>query len=283
MDGLLLFHGSRPGFFCINEINKSSLRISTSVCEFVSFIKLKIFRPSAILGNMEQQDLIKTYLSEIMGSCKPQFDLYENLLLNANQHINLTSITKHEDIVSKHFLDSLLAESFIPQGASVADVGSGGGCPAIPLKIVRDDLSFTLIEATGKKCLFLESVVDKMSLSGVEVLNMRAEDAGKSVKHREAYDVCCARAVAPLNILAEYCLPLVKTGGIFIAYKGDAAEETETARNAVSILGGSFEGIHPFTLPDAQGCRTVLVIRKVHSTPAKYPRANGKVKKNPLI
>ncbi len=231
---------------------------------------------------MEQQDIIRQALSRIEGACKTQFSQYETLLLDANRRMNLTSITKHEDIIIKHFLDSLLAEPFIPNGATVADVGSGGGCPAIPLKIVRDDLSFTLIEATGKKCSFLESVVENLSLSGVQILNMRAEDAGKSVKHREAYDVCCARAVAPLNILSEYCLPLVKPGGVFIAYKGEAAEEREAAKNAVSILGGAIEGINFFTLPDSQGSRTIIVIRKVSPTPAKYPRANGKVKKNPL-
>ncbi len=239
-------------------------------------------RLSVILCGMEQQDIIRQALSRIEGAYKTQFSRYESLLLDANQRMNLTSITKHEDIIIKHFLDSLLAEPFIPHNASVADVGSGGGCPAIPLKIVREDLSFTLIEATGKKCSFLESVVEKMSLSGVQILNMRAEDAGKSVKHREAYDVCCARAVAPLNILSEYCLPLVKPGGVFISYKGEAAEEIENAKNAVSILGGEIEGINSFTLPDTQGSRAIIVIRKVKPTPAKYPRANGKVKKNPL-
>lgn len=208
--------------------------------------------------------------------------MYEHLLLDGNARMNLTSITKHEDIVTKHFLDSILAEPFIPKGASVADVGSGGGCPAIPLKIVRDDLSFTLIESTGKKCAFLESVVEKMGFSGVQILNMRAEDAGTSVKHREAYDACTARAVAPLNTLAEYCLPLVKPGGVFIAYKSNVPEETEAAQKAISLLGGKTEGIHSYDLPDGQGIRTIIVIRKVCPTPSKYPRASGKPRKNPL-
>ncbi|MCD8294567.1 MAG: 16S rRNA (guanine(527)-N(7))-methyltransferase RsmG [Clostridia bacterium] len=221
-------------------------------------------------------------LSGIEGAYKERFDTYEHLLLDGNARINLTSITKHEDIVSKHFLDSILAEPFIPEGAAVADVGSGGGCPAIPLKIVRDDLSFTLIESTGKKCAFLESVVEKMGFSGVQILNMRAEDAGTSVKHREAYDACTARAVAPLNTLAEYCLPLVKPGGVFIAYKSNVPEETEAAQKAISLLGGKTEGIHSFVLPDSQGTRTIIVIRKVSPTPSKYPRANGKPRKNPL-
>ncbi len=224
-------------------------------------------------------------LSLIENEYCQQFANFRALLLEYNGRMNLTSITGEREMVVKHFLDSAVPEEFFPHGASVAEIGSGGGFPSIPLKIIREDLAFTLIESTGKKCTYLQAAVDNLGLHGVQVLNMRAEDAGRSVKHREMYDVCCARAVARMNTLCEYCLPLVKQGGCFIAYKGDKAEtdaELAEAANAIRILGGEPEISESYELPDDMGKRTVIVIRKVKPTPPKYPRGNGKERKNPL-
>ena len=150
------------------------------------------------------------------------------------------------------------------------------------MKIIRDDLSFTLIESTGKKCEYLKTVVDKLGLKGVQVLNIRAEDGGKDHNLRESFDVATARAVARLNTLCEYCLPYVKVGGIFIAYKGDSDEEIKESRNAVKILGGEIEKVEKYDLPEDFGKRAVIVIKKVKPTPGKYPRGRGLERKKPL-
>ena len=149
---------------------------------------------------------------------------------------NLTAITGREEFFIKHVWDSLAGEKYFPCGASVAEVGSGGGFPSLPLKICRPDLEFTLFESVGKKCAFLKYAAGELALSGVEVVNARAEDAGKGI-YREKFGACCARAVARLNTLLEYCAPLVKVGGIFIAYKGEAGDEIKEAANAAKILG----------------------------------------------
>ena len=194
----------------------------------------------------------------------------------------LTAICDDEGIYVKHFCDSILPEKFFPQGASVVEVGSGAGFPSVPLKIVRDDLSFTLIESTGKKCAFLNTVVDNLSLNGVKVLNIRAEDGGLMQNLREKFNVCTARAVAALNTLCEYCLPFVKVGGRLIAYKGDCADELEKSRGAIKILGGEIERIENYELPCNGGKRTVVIIKKVGATPLKYPRGRGLERKKPL-
>ena len=182
----------------------------------------------------------------------------------------------------KHFFDSIQPQKYFPKGAKVVEIGSGGGFPSVPLKIIRDDLSFTLIESTGKKCEYLRHVVDKLGFSGVQVLNIRAEDGGKDKNLREKFDVATARAVARLNTLCEYCLPFVKIGGRFIAYKGDADDEINESLNAIKTLGGEIEKIEKYDLPEGFGKRTVIVIKKVKSTPEKYPRGRGLERKKPL-
>ena len=150
------------------------------------------------------------------------------------------------------------------------------------MKIVRDDLRFTLIESTGKKCEFLKTVVDNLKLSCVQVENIRAEEGARRGDLREKFDVAVARAVARLNTLCEYCLPFVKVSGKFIAYKGCAEEEIEEAKNAIKTLGGAIEKVENYTLPEGFGSRTVIVIKKVKSTPEKYPRGRGLERKKPL-
>ena len=199
-----------------------------------------------------------------------------------NEKVNLTAITERSEFFIKHIWDSLAGQKYFPPCAAVAEVGSGGGFPSFPLKICRPDLKFTLFESVGKKCAFLSSEAEKLGLDGVTVVNCRAEDAGRDEKWREKSDVCCARAVARLNTLLEYCAPLVKKGGIFIAYKGDAEEEIEEARRAAEILGMKLECAERYDLPEGAGARTLVVYRKIKSTPPKYPRGQGKERKNPL-
>lgn len=210
-----------------------------------------------------------------------KFTLFSNLLKERNKMYNLTSVTDDEGIFYRHFLDSVSGEEFFFEGARVAEIGSGGGFPSVPLKIIRDDLKFTLFESTKKKCSFLEDVVKELNLGGMEIVNMRAEDGARLEIYREKFDICCARAVAKLNTLAEYCLPYIKIGGRFIAYKGDCGNEINEALRAINILGGEVEKAESFEL---EGCgrRTLVVVRKVDPTNAKYPRGNGKERKNPL-
>ena len=211
-----------------------------------------------------------------------KFQLFNGILAEFNQKYNLTAISDEKEVYIKHFFDSVKPQKYFPTDAKVVEIGSGGGFPSIPLKIVRDDLSFTLIESTGKKCEYLRQAVDKLGFDGVQVLNIRAEDGGKDKDLREKFDVATARAVARLNTLCEYCLPFVKTGGRFIAYKGDADEEIKEAENAIKTLGGEIEKVEKYDLPEGFGKRTVIVIKKVKSTPVKYPRGRGLERKKPL-
>lgn len=225
---------------------------------------------------------IDGYLELITGKYGEKFYKFGKMLEECNKKFNLTAVTDEKGVLYKHFLDSVCGEKYFPRGCKAVEIGSGGGFPSVPLKIIRDDVDFTLIESTGKKCAFLNEVVDKMPLHGVKVLNIRAEDGAKDKNLREKFDAACARAVAALNTLCEYCLPYVKTGGVFIAYKGDCAEELEAAASAVKILGGEVEKTESYALPDGTGNRTLIVIRKVKNTPAVYPRGLGKERKNPL-
>ena len=211
-----------------------------------------------------------------------KFREFNGILTEFNQKYNLTAISDEKEVYIKHFFDSIKPQKYFPTGAKVVEIGSGGGFPSVPLMIVRDDLSFTLIESTGKKCEYLKHVVDKLGFSGVQVLNIRAEDGGKDKNLREKFDVATARAVARLNTLCEYCMPFVKIGGRFIAYKGDADEEIKEAENAIKTLGGEIEKIEKYGFPEGFGKRTVIVIKKIKSTPVKYPRGRGLERKKPL-
>lgn len=211
-----------------------------------------------------------------------KFKCFAALIREYNKKYNLTSILEEKEMFYKHFLDSAAGEDYFPKGSSVAEVGSGAGFPSVPLMILREDLNFTLIESTGKKCDFLNVVCQKLGLKGT-VLNVRAEDAGKDASLREKFDVCTARAVARLNTLSEYCMPLVKKGGRFIAYKGNAEEEIEEARRAVSVLGGGKIQAAAYELPEEYGKRTLVVVEKTGTTPEKYPRGRGKERSNPIV
>lgn len=222
------------------------------------------------------------YLGLIKERYGEKFSDFEKLLKINNELFNLTSVCDGKDVLYKHFLDSVAGEKFFVKNGSVAEIGSGGGFPSIPLKIIREDLKFTLIESTGKKCAYLERVVENLGLDCVQVLNIRAEEGAHKENLREKFDISCARAVARLNTLSEYCLPYVKVGGRFIAYKGDCGEEIKEAENAIKILGGEIEDIIKYDLPEGAGKRTLICIRKVKPTPVKYPRGQGKERKKPL-
>lgn len=221
--------------------------------------------------------------SEKIGEFQAQFERFYTLLVEYNGRFNLTSVTEKEEVVHKHFLDSLAGEFLLPHGAACVEIGSGAGFPSIPLKIVRRDLKLTLIESTGKKCTFLKEVVKELGLENVEVLQLRAEDAGRDAMYRERFDVCFARAVARLNTLSEYCLPLVRRGGLFVAYKGDAAEEVKEGERAISLLGGRMRESISYELPEGYGKRTLVCVEKVQGTPEKYPRGRGLERSRPLL
>ena len=211
------------------------------------------------------------------------FQTYMELLLEWNEKINLTSITEPDQVVEKHFLDSmtLLLWKKLKQGAKVIDVGTGAGFPGIPLKILRPDVDLTLLDGTMKRLNFLGEVCTALKLSARRV-HKRAEEAGLDKTMRERYDLATARAVAPLNVLAEYCLPLVTMKGYFIAMKGPgAAQELEEAENALDILGAGEPEVMALTLPGGEE-RNLVIAQKLRFTPKGYPRHGGTILKHPL-
>lgn len=229
------------------------------------------------------QGLGKELGIKITQSQGAQFQRYMELLLEWNEKINLTAITLPEEIAEKHFLDSLtvLKAVTIPQGGKVIDVGTGAGFPGIPLKIMRPDLQLTLLDSLNKRLLFLKEVCQVLGLEG-ETIHKRAEEAGRDPKLRERYDVALSRAVAPLPILCEYCVPLIKMKGLFVAMKGPSLEEElEQAEHAMEELGVEEQNQLSFSLPTA-GERTVLVLQKRQFTPKLYPRHGGTIQKHPL-
>ena len=206
---------------------------------------------------------------------------YEKLV-EENQKMNLTAITDFKEVVIKHFLDSVLPLSCFPLSGSLIDVGSGAGFPGVPLKIMEPSLSLTMLDSLNKRVRYLQSLSEELSLEQTEALHGRAEDAVK--ERREMYDIATARAVANLAVLAEYCLPFVKVGGVFIAYKGgDSEAELLEAEAALQKLGGKTEEIKHFALPEDAGERSLILIRKVKKTPAGFPRRAGLPAKEPIM
>lgn len=212
-----------------------------------------------------------------------KFQRYMELLLEWNEKINLTAITEPKEIVLKHFIDSLtlLAAVSIKPQAKVVDVGTGAGFPGIPLKILRPDIELTLLDSLNKRLLFLKEVCSELGISG-EFVHKRAEEAGLQKNMREKYDIAIARAVAPLSVLAEYCVPLIKMKGLFIAMKGPGIkEEMKSGENALELLGANEGKVHTLQLGEA-GERNLLVVQKINFTPRGYPRHGGTIAKHPL-
>lgn len=223
-----------------------------------------LFEKYNILINQEQLD---------------KFEKYYNLLVLYNEKFNITAITEKKEVYIKHFIDSLLSLSFFDVDNFI-DIGSGGGFPAIPILIMKENIKGTMLEATGKKCEFLKTVIKELDLKNAFVINGRAEELSIKPEYREKFDLCSSRAVARLNTLCEYCIPFVKVKGKFIALKGDVNEELTEAENAITVLGGKVKKIKEFELEGAK--RTIIEIEKIKNTDKKYPRGRGKERKNPL-
>lgn len=216
-----------------------------------------------------------------------QFILYEKLLLDWNEKINLTSITEHSEILKKHFLDSVSIVNCIDERSfdnlSLLDLGTGAGFPGIPLKIVFPNLNVTLVDSLNKRIDFLNIVVDRLNLSNVNCVHSRAEDLAKDSLYRERFDFVVSRAVANLSVLSEYCIPFVKVGGKFISYKsGDSLDEINQSRNAIGVLGCSKPKVFSFNLPDSDISRCNVVCEKIKQTESRFPRKAGIPTKKPL-
>lgn len=213
-----------------------------------------------------------------------KFYTYMKLLLEWNEKINLTAITEPEEIIKKHFIDSLTIKKYINDNSYVIDVGTGAGFPGIPLNIVSSTNKIVLLDALNKRLNFLNEVIKQANLENIKTIHFRAEEAGKNKEYREKFDIATSRAVAPLNILVEYLLPFVKIGGKCICMKGsNIGEELENSKNAINILGGRIENIESFTLPESNIARNIIVISKVNKTLEKYPRKAGTPSKEPIV
>ena len=225
------------------------------------------------------KELFKKYNININEKEKLLFNNYYNDLIEKNKVMNLTAITEKNEVYTKHFLDSVLPLKNIKDNSKLLDVGSGAGFPGIPLKILNDTLNIVLLDSLNKRVNFLNEEIEKLGLSNIKAVHGRAEDYINV--SRETFDYVVSRAVARLNTLLEYCLPYVKLGGYFIAYKSmDTEEEINESKNALNILGGKIEKIDKINLEGNE--RTLIYIKKVKNTPNKYPRGRNKPKNQPL-
>jgi len=227
------------------------------------------------LSNQAEIDLTEEMIS--------RFSLYASLLKEWNEKMNLTAITDDEGIAVKHFIDSLYLLKLvdIKEGNSLVDVGTGAGFPGVPLLIARPDLKLCLMDSTAKRLKFLETVLTELKLTA-DTVHIRAEEAGQNKTFRESFDIATARAVAPLHILSEYCLPLVKKGGVFLSLKGKPeSDEIERGEKAIKVLGGEKAQIMEYELINGDK-RTLIITKKISQTPPKYPRPSAKLAKKPL-
>ena len=219
---------------------------------------------------------------EISQKQAEQFYKYMELLLEWNEKMNLTAITEPEEVILKHFIDSLTIIPYLKEADTVLDIGTGAGFPGIPLKILEENKKFTLLDSLNKRIIFLQTVINEIELKNIQAIHGRAEEFVS--KEREVYDIVTSRAVARLNVLLEYMLPFVKIGGRCICMKSfEIEEELKEAKKAIEILGGEIEKIDEITLPNTDIKRKIVVIKKVKNTPSKYPRKAGTPAKEPII
>lgn len=253
-------------------------------CGIVKNIELDHYKLDSFKKDLDELNILLT------ENQLCQFMKYYELLIEWNQVMNLTAITDFDEVLKKHFIDSLSlikvysVNSMINSknsSVSLLDVGTGAGFPGIPLKIAFPDLHVTLLDSLQKRVFFLQKVIEELMLHDVETVHGRAEDFAKPDLMRESFDFCVSRAVANLSTLSEYCLPYVKVGGYFISYKADDAE-VENADHAITILGGNLKEQNSFTLPFSDINRNLIVIEKCRPTPKKYPRKAGTASKKPL-
>ena len=233
---------------------------------FIKKLKEKFLQKNIILSTEQEQKFLNYFL----------------LLRDWNEKINLTAIIEEDEVIEKHFLDSVISCEFLPKKSKIIDLGSGAGFPGIPLKILREDLNITLVDSVNKKINFLNEVIKKLGLKNIKAYHTRIEDFAFKMENREKFDIVVSRAVSKLNTLCEYALPFLKINGFLIAYKSvDVNNELTEAKNAIKILGGKLEEVKNIPFNNLE--RNLVFVKKIFTTSKKYPRSGNKPRLSPII
>lgn len=222
---------------------------------------------------------------ELSSKQLEQFEMFYKMLIETNKSMNLTAITDEDEVIEKHFIDSLSCRRVVDMDRikKCIDVGTGAGFPGIPLKIVYPEIEFVLVDSLNKRVKFLKEVKEALGLDGLEAIHGRAEDLARDKELRAAFDLCVSRAVANLSVLSEYCIPFVRTNGYFVSYKGKkGSEEISNAQNCMNVLGCKIEKVEEFHLEEDEAERLLIKIKKCKGTPKLYPRKAGTPSKSPL-
>lgn len=228
---------------------------------------------------------LKEWNIELTTEQQLQFEMYYDLLVEWNSFMNLTGITDYEEVLVKHFLDSVALAKELTESKDIKlmDMGTGAGFPGLPLKIIYPDMKVTLVDSLNKRINFLNEVIRILDLKDIETIHARAEELARKDEYREQYDMVVSRAVARTSTLAEFCIPYVKVGGFFVPYKsGSIEEELEEAKYAFQVLGGKLDKLYNFKVPNSDLQRSLIYVKKIKNTPKQYPRAGGKPLKSPI-